>query len=231
MWEAIMGGPIPHLCSVGLLLALAPLVNTQTTPQPGRVRACGNVLSVTCSPERVSFTLEIAGPDVMAIDTGGIADQVSFREFAARLVLHQACVTGRLVDRSAPFKVLRVAVDAMGDIEVRDIPPSKDPFGPGVYRTCDAGLQMPTVVREVQPTYTAAALHAGVQGAVWVEGLVAVDGKIHKARVIRSLDRERGLDEEALATVGRWRLKPGQIDGKPVPTVVVIELTFTIGSK
>jgi hypothetical protein len=31
--------------------------------------------------------------------------------------------------------------------------------------------------------------------------------------------------------VGRWRFKPGQIDGKPVPTVVVIELTFTIGSK
>ena len=90
---------------------------------------------------------------------------------------------------------------------------------------------MPTLVREVQPTYTEAALRAGVQGAVWVEGLVAVDGKIHKARVIRSLDRERGLDEEALATVGRWRFKPGQIDGKPVPTVVVIEVTFTIGSK
>src|SRR5829696_2963208 len=88
-----MRRPKPHLCSVGLLLALAPFVNAQTTPQPGRVRACGNVLSVTCSTERVSFTLEIAEPDVMAIDTGGIADRVSLREFAARLVLHQACVT------------------------------------------------------------------------------------------------------------------------------------------
>jgi TonB family protein len=58
-----------------------------------------------------------------------------------------------------------------------------------------------------------------------------VDGKIHKARVIRSLDRERGLDDEALATVGRWRFKPSQIDGTPVPTVVVIELTFAIGSR
>src|SRR4051812_23490273 len=88
----IMRHPMPHLCSAGLLLlALAPFVNAQTTPQAGRVRACGNVMSVTCSPERVSFTLEIAGPDVITIETGGIADQVSLREFAARLVLHEAC--------------------------------------------------------------------------------------------------------------------------------------------
>ena len=48
-----------------------------------------------------------------------------------------------------------------------------------------------------------------------------VKGKITKARVIRSLDRERGARRRG-ARNGRWQFKPGQIDGKPD---VVIELT------
>ena len=47
-------------------------------------------------------------------------------------------------------------------------------------------------------------------------------------RVIRSLDRTFGLDEEALKAVKNWRFSPGKRQGKNVAVIVEIELTFTL---
>jgi hypothetical protein len=70
MWETIVGRPMPHLCSVSLLLALAPVVNGQTTPQPGRIRACGNVLSVTCSPSASPLRSRLLDPTSRQLTRG-----------------------------------------------------------------------------------------------------------------------------------------------------------------
>jgi len=88
------------------------------------------------------------------------------------------------------------------------------------------GVGTPRVVREVKPRYPADALLARVQGSVVMECVVDVDGTVSDARVERSLDPV--LDIEALNTARQWQFEPGTKDGRPVPVVVRIELTFTL---
>lgn len=94
------------------------------------------------------------------------------------------------------------------------------PLGPGV--------STPIPIQQVKPQYTANAMRAKVQGIVTLECVVLPDGTVGNVRVIRSLDRQFGLDEEAIAAARRWRFKPGLMNGKPVPVAVSIELTFTL---
>jgi len=44
--------------------------------------------------------------------------------------------------------------------------------------------------------------------------------------VTTSLDA--GLDQEAIKAVKQWRFEPGTKDGKPVPVLMTIEMTFTL---
>jgi TonB family protein len=44
--------------------------------------------------------------------------------------------------------------------------------------------------------------------------------------VIRSLGL--GLDQKAIEAVQKWRFKPGQKDGKPVPVSANIEVNFRL---
>jgi TonB family protein len=37
------------------------------------------------------------------------------------------------------------------------------------------------------------------------------------------------LDQSAIATVRRWKFRPGTINGSPVAVVVEVEMTFAIG--
>ena len=90
------------------------------------------------------------------------------------------------------------------------------------------GVTMPTLIERVPPKYTADAMRARIQGSVWIECVVQADGTVGNARIIQSLDRRFGLDEEAMAAAKRWRFRPGLLNGKPVPVVVTIELMFSV---
>ena len=100
-------------------------------------------------------------------------------------------------------------------------------FGGGAYRP-GAGITLPTVVREVKPAYTADAMRAKVQGAVWLECIVMPDGTVGDVKVTRSLDPIFGLDQEAIKAAKQWRFRPGMRQGEPVPVIITIELTFTL---
>jgi TonB family protein len=99
--------------------------------------------------------------------------------------------------------------------------------GGGAFRP-GAGITLPQVVREVKPAYTADAMRAKVQGAVWLECIVMPDGSVGDVRVTRSLDPIFGLDQEAIKAAKMWRFKPGMRQGEPVPVIITIELTFTL---
>jgi TonB family protein len=96
-----------------------------------------------------------------------------------------------------------------------------------VYRPGD-GITLPTVVREVKPSYTAAAMEQKIQGSVFLEAVVLETGDVGDIQVTKSLDAEYGLDREATKAAKQWKFKPGTKDGKPVAVVVTIELTFTL---
>jgi protein TonB len=98
---------------------------------------------------------------------------------------------------------------------------------PGAFGA-GTGVMMPTLVTEVKPSYTAEAMRAKVQGAVLVEAIVRQDGGVGQVRILRSLDRTFGLDEEALKAVRNWRFRPGRREGRNVAVIVEIELMFTL---
>lgn len=99
--------------------------------------------------------------------------------------------------------------------------------GGGVFRPGN-GVELPRVIREVRPNYTADAMRAKVQGTVWVEAVVLPDGTVGNVSVVRSLDQTFGLDQEALKAARQWRFVPGTRFGQPVSVLVTIELTFTL---
>lgn len=99
--------------------------------------------------------------------------------------------------------------------------------GGGVYRPGN-GVESPQVLHEEKPAYTAGAMRAKVQGIVEVEAVVLPDGSVGQVQVVRSLDDRFGLDEKAIEAVKRWRFRPGTRQGKAVPVLVNIELTFTL---
>jgi TonB family protein len=58
---------------------------------------------------------------------------------------------------------------------------------------------------------------------------VRADGSVGEVRVVRSLDKRYGLDEECVKALKQWQFTPGQKDGVAVPVIVDVEMTFSIG--
>lgn len=67
-----------------------------------------------------------------------------------------------------------------------------------------------------------------IQGEVELEVVIATDGSVVAAKVIKSLDREFGLDKAAIDCVKQWKFTPGQLDGVAVPISATIVLTFRL---
>lgn len=90
------------------------------------------------------------------------------------------------------------------------------------------GITLPRVIKEVKPVYTPAAMEQKIHGSVWLLAVVTEKGDVGEVEVSRSLDKEYGLDEQAVKATREWKFEPGKKDGKPVPVQVTIELTFTL---
>ena len=99
--------------------------------------------------------------------------------------------------------------------------------GGGPYRPGN-GVEAPELLGQVRPQYTAEAMRAKVQGVVLLECVVQSTGSVGSCDVVRSLDANFGLDQEALKAAKQWRFRPGTRFGEPVAVLVTIELTFTL---
>jgi TonB family protein len=97
---------------------------------------------------------------------------------------------------------------------------------PGVHVLSEPGLTHPTLMHEVKPRYTEAAMRARVQGSVTLMAVVEADGSVGRIRVVRAL--HPGLDVEAMAAAKQWRFTPASLGGTPVPALVTIDLSFTL---
>ena len=68
-------------------------------------------------------------------------------------------------------------------------------------------------------------MDAKIQGTVEVEAVVETNGKVSAVRVVRSLDKVHGLDDEAVKAMKQWKFKlPKGNDAAPV--LVKAELSF-----
>jgi TonB family protein len=95
-----------------------------------------------------------------------------------------------------------------------------------VYHAGVDGVTVPAVTYRVEPSYTAEAKEARIQGTVKLSLVVNAQGHADDIQVTQSL--ETGLDLNAVAAVSQWLFKPGTKDGQPVDVAVAIEINFRL---
>jgi TonB family protein len=87
-------------------------------------------------------------------------------------------------------------------------------------------LKPPTQLNKVQPQYPLSAQEDRVSGVVVVEALITQMGCVAAAEVVRG--RDLRLDWAALRAIAAWTYSPMLVEGKPVPTIMKIAVTFTL---
>jgi protein TonB len=102
--------------------------------------------------------------------------------------------------------------------------PASWPAAEGAYRVGGA-IAPPVKRKDARPDYPKDAQEARVSGAVVMEVLIGPNGKVRDARVLRSVPL---LDEAALKTVRKWEYTPTLVNGKAVPVVMTVTLTYRV---
>ena len=104
-------------------------------------------------------------------------------------------------------------------------PGSGGGIGGGPYQP-GAGIDPPTLVREVRPQYTPEARRQAIEGDVVLEIIVRADGSVGNIRVRRSLGA--GLEQKAIEAVRQWKFLPAKRHGTPVDVVVDVSVGFKL---
>jgi len=106
--------------------------------------------------------------------------------------------------------------------------PGRDGGTGGGPRRVGDGVTSPVPIKPVKPSYTSSAMQARISGTALVECTVLANGTVTDAKIVGSLDKVHGLDQEALRAARLWIFKPGTCEGKPVDVVVRIALEFNL---
>ena len=209
------------------MLAISLIVFTVVAPQQAsqkyaegqEIRVCGEVVTARPSPSTCEVTLHVKS----ATDEFDVfipaAVQKQMTTSPHMLTGGQACFTGKVSVLPASLRI------AATTAEVTSMP-AGPAFGEGAAMLCGGAVTAPQILKEQKPQYTADAMRARVQGRVEMQVVVGIDGNVSSARVVTPLHPE--LDEQALRAVKEWKFVPGTVNGKPVPVLVTIEMTFTI---
>jgi TonB family protein len=123
---------------------------------------------------------------------------------------------------------LLISLAACGGNPSSPTAPSPQSAPPITVYELGNGVSVPTLVREVKPSYTAQAIAARIQGEVLMSAVVLADGTVGEVTVVRSLDTQYGLDAQAVSAVKQWLFNPGQKDGVVVAVRVTIAISFTL---
>ena len=89
-----------------------------------------------------------------------------------------------------------------------------------------SGVRPPALLSKIEPEYTEDARAAKYQGTVLLQIVVDTDGTATDIRVIHSLGF--GLDEKAVEAIKRWKFRPGEMGGVPVPVQAQVEVNFRL---
>lgn len=144
---------------------------------------------------------------------------------AASLVLVRFSVAQPVGNAAPVVNATLTTVDYTAPPQAWAPPAGQSPaFSPGPANN----VKWPSILREIQPHYTQAAMRAKIQGAVEIELIVGADGTVVAAHITKGLDAQHGLDDAALTAARYWVFNPGTKDGVPVPTRVSLVLEFRL---
>ena len=125
------------------------------------------------------------------------------------------------------YKVLTVALCVL---QTAAMSQSNSDQSKGQAHICSATVHEPCVdtapstIESPNPKYSTEARKAKLQGVVILFLVVDADGLPRNIKVEKSLGK--GLDEEAIKVVERWRFKPATKAGKPVAASVHVQVAF-----
>jgi protein TonB len=103
-----------------------------------------------------------------------------------------------------------------------DTPPPPGPVTPVPASTL---VTPPVKIRDASPAYPEVPRLARVEGQVVIEAVIGVTGDVVETRVLRSTPM---FAEAALAAVRQWKYRPTLINGRPVPVVLTVTVTFRL---
>jgi TonB family protein len=98
-------------------------------------------------------------------------------------------------------------------------------FGGGLFHVGN-GVSAPEPIYSPDPDYSEEARKAKYQGIVVLTVIVGPDGRVHNAKVTKTLGM--GLDEKAVEKVLTWKFKPANKDSKAVAVEVSVEVQFNL---
>jgi protein TonB len=127
---------------------------------------------------------------------------------------------GCVVDPTADHDIIGV-IGSTGDGVPQPPPPPPPPSKPVRL----SAYEMPRKIHDVAPAYPTIARTANVEGVVIIEAVIAVDGTVRDARVLRSVPL---LDHAALDAVKQWRYAPTRLGGVAVPVIVTVTVQFRL---
>jgi protein TonB len=112
------------------------------------------------------------------------------------------------------------------EFRIHNGPPTSPQVDP--YLADTPGLVAPTITKWADPKYTSQAMREKIQGSVELNVVVQADGTIGEIRVTKSLDKEFGLDQEAVAAVKQFTFSPATLNGDFVPAIAQVRVEFRI---
>jgi protein TonB len=125
-----------------------------------------------------------------------------------------------------------VGVDGVpgGDIIVGELPPPPPVVAKAPPKPVIVGgkIRPPQKIRDAQPLYPAIAQAARVQGTVILQARIGVDGTVEDLQVLRSIPL---LDQAAIEAVSQWQYQATLLNNVPVPVIMTVTVTFTLGGK
>ncbi len=102
------------------------------------------------------------------------------------------------------------------------------PLPAGTFRV-GGDVSGPIAIEQPPPDYSPEAQAAGLEGSIYLVGVVGADGLARDFQVTTPLGF--GLDEMAVDAVKRWRFEPGLRNDAPVDVFTTLRVDFTLPAK
>ncbi|WP_404421283.1 energy transducer TonB [Nibricoccus sp. IMCC34717] len=127
-----------------------------------------------------------------------------------------------------PLQISKPQVTAPGLFSVPKGPPQQQGIASQVAKIFSLDMldRSPEMTQRTLPLYPNALKRAGIEGEVIVSFVVSNTGEVIDAEVTSSTNQ--GFNNAALASVKRWRFKPGLYHGQPVATRMEQPVRFAL---
>jgi TonB family protein len=106
------------------------------------------------------------------------------------------------------------------------VPSGQSSDSPDTVYSAGPGVVVAKAIYSPAAQYSDAARKARIRGDVLLEAVIAADGTVREARVIRPLNPD--LDANALRALKTWRFEPATKDGKAVAIRSQISMSFNV---